>query len=221
VHITNDDLVDIAKWWRDIALEATEISEEYKARDGVTREEVIANISRNINQAMDWIRTDDFKYMMDIATDVLARRDPPLFADDETLKLLARMLVDVELDVIKFKSASFHGKVPDLKGLSRDPRETINKQKRISDLLEDYLEDRQTPPATEAEWRLYFKRLKEVIGDKPITELKKSDIKLFRQTMEKHPARMTSRLRLKTVPELAKLTEKMGLKTLSPETFTL
>ena len=217
-HVTHEDLIEISKWWREIYLQTSEKTEEYKVREGRTREDVINHIERQLNAGGDWLKSNEFDYMLGIAKDVIIERNPLLFADEDAIKLLARMLVESELDVIRFKSASFYGIIPDAQLLTRDPRETINKQKRISDLLEEYLEDRQPRPQTEAEWRLYFSRLIEVIGNLPIAEVKKADIKKFRQVMLGFPSMLTNKMRKKTVTTLVSFASEKNLNTLSPET---
>lgn len=128
----------------------------------------------------------------------------------EGFQALCRALLEASIDVVQEQINRSMGDWADTPPPSLRPHQSppvaqrrASKGTPISKILERWITERKPRSKTADEWREAFRRLREVIGsDIAIEDVRKDDVREFKQAMQKMPRVLSSAQRRKTLPEI-------------------
>lgn len=137
---------------------------------------------------------------------------------DDTIIRLLPIVVAAYRDAFRIQTARYKGEST-LDILQQGPSTYFKKDILVSEILTEYLEDTKPRIQTSNEWHLIFKRFVQIVGDKPIRSIDKSDIRKFRSTISQLPTRPNKAVRELPVLESIAYAERHDLHTVSVETI--
>lgn len=72
----------------------------------------------------------------------------------------------------------------------------------LSRLFDAWRNERQVKPKTLIEWQTAFRMFYEIVGDKPVRQIGKEDIRLYKDTLLRLPSSMSKKYRGRSVPDV-------------------
>ncbi|MEO1188550.1 MAG: DUF6538 domain-containing protein [Pseudomonadota bacterium] len=227
---TNQDLAQMALWWRDAVSAKDDFEEtlgipELKGKDAEGRTivdvqqptpaERLAARAKELRTTDDKIHANNMASFRIVAENVLNARG--FSADDDSIERLAPALAAAEKDAIEIQLNRLKAESA-LPILQRDPLDYVTSEQKVSRLLDDYLIDTKPRIQTRDEWWMIFRRFIDVVGDKPIRRVSKADVRDFRQAVEQLPTRPNKAIRDLPVQEMIRHAAENQMPRLSVET---
>ncbi|MEP1441596.1 MAG: DUF6538 domain-containing protein [Hyphomicrobiales bacterium] len=230
---TDDDLVRLAREWRDLWHEVDKLEDEREIEVGskwnslgklefetrpMTSEEKKDSRKQRLVEHEENMYSGDTSLTKMNAHSILKESNEKFSTDESVVNRFLPILLEAEYDAFLIQRNRILGESSRTL-LDRNPMEWVSKSMTLSQMLESYIESKRPRAQTESEWRTVFDRLIQVIGDKPVRQVTKHDVTKFIDKAKQIPGRARPAVKQLSVDQMIAVAQRENLKPISNETI--